>query len=77
MYHRLENHFRRTQWYSYVTWIKWKLIFMHLKIVLILTQDRYTVCAERAIGSEIVLGVPDGTPRYRGLSGSSFQSIWK
>jgi hypothetical protein len=22
-YHRLENHFGRTRWYSYVTWIKW------------------------------------------------------
>jgi hypothetical protein len=22
------------------------------------------ICAERAIGSEIILGVPDGTPRY-------------
>jgi hypothetical protein len=26
-------------------------------------QDRCTVCAERTIGSEIVLDVPDGTPR--------------
>jgi hypothetical protein len=31
--------------------------------VLILMQDRCTVCAERVIGSEIVLDTPDGTPR--------------
>ena len=32
-------------------------------IVLILMQDRCTVCAERIIGSEIILDAPDGTPR--------------
>ena len=32
-------------------------------IVLILMQDRCTVCVERTIGSEIVLDAPDGTPR--------------
>ena len=31
-------------------------------IVLILMQDRCTVCVERNIGSEIILDVPDGTP---------------
>jgi hypothetical protein len=36
--------------------------------VLILTQDGYAVCAERAIGLEIVLGTTDGTPRSNGLS---------
>ena len=39
-----------------------KLILVRLEIVLILTQDRCTVCAERTIGLEIVLDVPDGTP---------------
>jgi hypothetical protein len=34
-----------------------------LEIVLILTQDRCTVCAERTIGSEILLDAPDGIPR--------------
>jgi hypothetical protein len=34
-----------------------------LEITLILTQDRCTVCAERTIGSYIVLDAPDGTPR--------------
>ena len=32
-------------------------------IVLNLMQDRCTVCAEHTIGSEIILDVPDGTPR--------------
>ena len=34
-----------------------------LDIVLMLTQDRCTVCDERTIGSEIILDAPDGTPR--------------
>ena len=32
-------------------------------IVLILTQERSTVCVKRTIGSEIVLDTLDGTPR--------------
>jgi hypothetical protein len=39
-YHRLRNDFGRTRWYSWVTRLKWKLISIHLEIVLILTQDR-------------------------------------
>jgi hypothetical protein len=31
--------------------------------VLILMQDSHSVCAERTIGSEIILDAPDGTPR--------------
>jgi len=34
-----------------------------LDILLILTQDRCTVCVECTIGSEIVLDAPDETPR--------------
>jgi hypothetical protein len=34
-----------------------------LEIVLILTQDRCTVCAEYTIGSEILLDAHDGTSR--------------
>ena len=33
-----------------------------LEIVLITTQDRCTVCPERTIGMEIILGTHDGTP---------------
>ena len=38
--------------------LKWKL-----EIVLILTQDRCTVCAEHTKGLEIILDAFDGTPR--------------
>jgi hypothetical protein len=38
-----------------VTWVKWNLILVSLEIVLISTLDRCTVCAGRAIGSEIIL----------------------
>ena len=41
-----------------MTRLKWKLVLVLLDIVLILTQDRCTVCVERTIGSEIVT---DGT----------------
>jgi hypothetical protein len=37
--------------------------FSSFDIVLILTQDRCKVCAERTTGSEIILVAPDGTPR--------------
>jgi hypothetical protein len=40
-----------------------KLVLVRLEIVLILTQDRPMVCAERTIGLEIILDAPDGTPR--------------
>ena len=33
-----------------------------LEMVFVLVQDRCTVCAERTIGSHIILDVPDGTP---------------
>ena len=35
---------------------------VHLEMVLVLVQDRCTVCAERTIGSEIFSDAPDGTP---------------
>ena len=41
-----------------VTRLKWKLVLVRLEIVLILTQDRFTVCVERNIGPEIVLHAP-------------------
>ena len=37
-----------------MTRLKWKLVFVCLDIVLILTQDSYTDCVEHAIGSEII-----------------------
>jgi hypothetical protein len=50
MYHRLRNHFGRNQWYPYVMSVKWKLVSVHLNIVLMSTQDRYMACAKRTIG---------------------------
>ena len=46
-----------------MTWLKCKLVSVGLEIVVISMQDRFTVCAERAIGLEISLDGPDGTPR--------------
>ena len=34
---------------------------VRLEMVLVLVQDRCTVCAERTIGSDIILDAPDGT----------------
>jgi hypothetical protein len=44
-------------------WLVWNLILVHSEMVLVLEQDRCTVCAKRTIGSEIVVDTPDGTPR--------------
>ena len=41
----------------------WYLVLIRLEIVLVLAQDRCTVCPEGTIGSKIVLDAPDGTPR--------------
>ena len=49
--HRIRNRFGHTRWFSYVMRLKWKLISVHLEIVLILMQDRWMVCAECTIGS--------------------------
>ena len=43
-----------------MTKLYWKLVSVHLEIVLILMKDRCTVCVERTIGSEIGLDAPDG-----------------
>jgi hypothetical protein len=41
----------------------WNLISDRLEIVLVLVQGWCTVHAKRAIGLEIILDAPDGTPR--------------
>ena len=41
--------------------LKWNLGSVCLEIVLILMQDRCTVCMEHTICSEINLDTPDGT----------------
>ena len=46
-----------------MTRVKWKLISVLSEIVLILMEERFTVCVECTIGSQIILDAPDGTPR--------------
>ena len=43
-------------------YLKWKLVSVYFEIVLVLVQDRYTVCVECSLGTEIILGTPDHTP---------------
>ena len=38
-----------------------ELVLVRLEVVRILTPDSCMVCAERTIGSEIILDAPDGT----------------
>ena len=52
--------------------VKWKLISVRFEVVLISTQDWCTICTERAIVSEVMLGAPDGTPRLHGLVEARF-----
>jgi hypothetical protein len=42
---------------------QWNLASVQLEIVLVSVQDSCMVCAQCTIGSEIVVEVPDGTPR--------------
>ena len=41
----------------------WNLVSVYLEAVLVLVQDRCTVCANRTIASEIVSDALDGTAR--------------
>ena len=41
-----------------MTRIKWKLVSVLSEIMLILMEDRCTICIERTIGLEIILEVP-------------------
>jgi hypothetical protein len=45
-----------------MTWVMSNLISVRLEKVLVLVQDRWTVCAKRSIGSVIVLDAPIGRP---------------
>jgi hypothetical protein len=38
-----------------VTWVMWNLVSICLETVLVLVQDRCTICAKHTIGSEIIL----------------------
>jgi hypothetical protein len=46
-----------------VRWIMWNLVLVLLKTVLVLAQDRCTVCTEHTIGIEFIFDALDGTPR--------------
>ena len=61
MHRRLRKYFGRTRWYSLVKRLMWNLGSVCLEIVLILMQDRCTVCMEHTICSEINSDTPDGT----------------
>jgi hypothetical protein len=41
----------------------WNLVLVHLETVLVLVQDRSTVCTKHIIGIESVLDALDRTPR--------------
>ena len=45
----------------------WNLFLVYLETMLVSVLDRCTVCAKHTIGSEIILGAPDGTPSVVGL----------
>jgi hypothetical protein len=62
-YQRIRNHFGCTRWYSKVTRLKWMLVSFCLEILLTLTHDRCTICVEHTTGLDIILDVPEGTPR--------------
>jgi hypothetical protein len=57
--------------------LKWNLVLVGLEIVLILTQDRCTVCVEHTVDTEIILDTYDGTPWLRGSFRISFWSVWR
>ena len=48
---------------SWMTWVLWNLVLVHLETVLVSVQDWCLVCARLTIGSEIVLDATDGTTR--------------
>ena len=39
-------------------YVLWKLVSVRFEILLVLAQDRYTVCAECTSGMEIIFGTP-------------------
>ena len=46
-----------------MTRLKWKVVLVCLEIVLILTQDRCTICVEHTIGTKFILDASNGIPR--------------
>jgi hypothetical protein len=50
-----------------MTWIMWNLV---------LVQDGCTVCANRTIGTKIILDKLDGTPRFEAQVEAHFSLFW-
>jgi hypothetical protein len=44
-YHRLRKCFEHTRWNSYMMWVMWNLIYVHLEIVLVPVQYRCKIGA--------------------------------
>jgi hypothetical protein len=44
-------------------WVMWNLALVCSETLLVLVQDRCTVCTEHTIGIEIILDALDGTSR--------------
>jgi hypothetical protein len=53
------------------------LISVRSEMVLESMYDMCMVCVERTVGSVTILVETNGTPRLRGSSESSFQSLWR
>ena len=47
------------EWYTKVSYVKWKLVSVCFEIVLVMAQDRCMVCAECTSAMEITLGIPE------------------
>ena len=56
-------------------YVTWKLVSVRFEILLVLAQDRCTVCAECTSGMEIILAAPDGTPRDEGQVKAHFSAF--
>jgi hypothetical protein len=63
MYDRLINRLDTPDANSQMMWVMSNLVSVHLEMVLVLEQDRCTICAKRTTGSGIILDKTDGTPR--------------
>jgi hypothetical protein len=47
-----------------MSWILCNLVSVRFEIVLVLVQERCTVCSKRTISLEIVLDAPNGPPSF-------------
>ena len=73
--HRLGSSFRCNRWYSSVKLIMWKHVSVRVETMF--AQDKCKVGTVRCIGLEVDLNAPDGTPRGRWSSGSTFRYVWR